>query len=133
MNFKNRYKNNIMSNIMDREIMTTISDNIDNIYVENNNAQINDLVNDNNFLFKEIADNVLGSKSSKINFDSDCVSFDISVDNVEDKNDKDNPFCIIQINKRNINDILIEDFIDDQNNNNQNNNKVCNNLDNINR
>ena len=88
MHFKNDIKNNSVTNIINSNIINSISSNIEEMYVNNDNdCKDNDYKDnnykkymyDNDFLFKEIVDNILGSKTQTMEFDSDCVNVELSI------------------------------------------------------
>ena len=76
---------------MEKDIRTSISNNIDDIYIRDNDIEISNCINNDTSSVKKII-----NTGNKINFD----------------NDNDNDFCLIKFGDENINNIIIEDFMD---------------------
>jgi len=62
-------------------ITDSLSNNIDDIYINNDND--NKYACDNGFLFKELVDNILGS-NNEVNFDNNCINIEMSISNESD-------------------------------------------------
>ena len=103
MSTTNEYKNisNCVAN--DPEIM----------YVDNNMKTLNKYARNNNSLFNEIINNVLGSHNENIDFDSDCTSVDMSITS---GNNSDSEYTVVNFSESE--NIIDENYLDNLKQNN---------------
>jgi hypothetical protein len=111
MNNINNIKNNSMVDVNNKDIKNPLSDNLEDMYIENDiETKSLDMayICDNNFLFKEIINNILGSNNDKIDFDSDCINVEMSISTNDD-------YTVIEYidNINNKQQYIIDDFFND--------------------
>ena len=123
-------KNILCDESFNNNIISSITNDINEMYITCNESSINTKYTCNDdFLFKEIIDNVLGSETQIMNFDSDCIDISLSISTNDD-------YTIIDYTQTTVGpNNIIDNYFDDPHKynlcneilNNENSNEILNN------